>query len=321
MVLERPLKFRPYLKTVIWGGDRICQYKGIPQPQPNIGESWEISQLPGYESIVADGEFKGWDITQLIETFREKLLGKKVYEKYSGKFPLLIKFIDATDNLSVQVHPDDRLASLRHGLRGKTEMWYVIDAKPDAKIFSGLKMAITPLEYEKRVAENNFMETLAVHEAHPGDIFFLPPGRVHAIGAGTFLAEIQESSDITYRIYDYGRKDKDGKPRELHTQLAKEAIDFKVYPDYKSSPADPNVADLEIVSCEHFKTRRIFIDGEKNIDFDNSSFSVFICIEGDFKIIDSIGETSLKRGETILVPACIPSLRFVGKGTLLSTFC
>ncbi len=216
----------PYFKSVIWGGERICKYKGVEQTEEKIGESWEISAVPGHESVVAEGPYKGMRITELIDCFGAELLGSKVMERYDGKFPLLVKLIDANDNLSVQVHPDDELAKKRHDSLGKTEMWYIIDADKGAKIYSGLNREMTPEEYVARVADNTIEETLAVHDSHPGDIFFLPAGRVHAIGAGNLLAEIQESSDITYRIYDYERRDAQGNARELHTELAKDAIEY-----------------------------------------------------------------------------------------------
>ncbi len=314
---RRPLSFVPYLKSVIWGGEKICRYKGIPQTEPNIGESWEISAVPGHESVVAEGPYKGETLTDLIDRFGAQLLGERVVERYGGEFPLLIKLIDANDNLSVQVHPDDDLARERHGCAGKTEMWYIIQSDEDARIYAGLNTSMTPAEYVERVDAGTFAETLAVHESHPGDIFFLPAGRVHAIGAGNLLAEIQQSSDITYRIYDYDRRDAEGRSRELHTAQAKDAIDYTVRDDYKNAPAVG--ADTEIVSCDYFVTRRILLDGEKSLTLDPSAFTVIICLDGTATLRYGGGETPLTAGHTLLIPAALTTLILDGQATLLIT--
>lgn len=314
MIEKAPIKFIPYLKSVIWGGDKICRYKGIAQTEEKIGESWEISAVPGHESVVADGPYNGMKITELIECFGPELLGTSVFERYDGKFPLLIKIIDAQDNLSVQVHPDDTLAMERHDSLGKTEMWYIIDADDGARIYSGLNRELTPEEYVKMVADNTIEDALAVHDSNAGDVFFLPAGRVHAIGAGNLLAEIQESSDITYRIYDYDRRDAHGNPRELHTELAKDAIDYTFHEEYKSAPADSSVADAVIAECGHFKVDRLLLDGEMALSFDDSSFTVLMCLAGEC----AIGEMTLKAGETVLVPAALTEFTLKGKATLLT---
>ncbi|HOV71793.1 MAG TPA: class I mannose-6-phosphate isomerase, partial [Dysgonamonadaceae bacterium] len=227
-----PLKFNPILKPVIWGGSDICKFKHITPLIDGIGESWEISGVKGHISIISNGELAGTSLEELLLKEKSRLVGEKIYEKYGNTFPLLIKFIDARDNLSIQVHPDDELAKKRHNSFGKTEMWYVINASPDAFLYSGFEKGITPDEYVERIKNDTFIETLKKHYVKPGDVFFIPAGRVHAIGAGCFIAEIQQTSDITYRIYDYNRKDADGNPRELHTELAKDAIDYTVYPSY-----------------------------------------------------------------------------------------
>lgn len=304
----------PYFKSVIWGGERICKYKGVEQTEEKIGESWEISAVPGHESVVADGPYKGMKITELIDCFGSELLGKEVMERYDGKFPLLVKLIDANDNLSVQVHPDDELAKERHDSLGKTEMWYIIDADKGAKIYSGLNREMTADEYVDRVENDTIEEVLAVHDSHPGDVFFLPAGRVHAIGAGNLLAEIQESSDITYRIYDYGRRDAQGNTRDLHTELAKDAIDFTYYDDYKSAAPDAQQAEVEIAKCDHFTVNRILLDGEMTLEFDETSFTVFMCLEGEV----SVGGMKVKGGETVLLPAAMTSVVLKGKGVLLA---
>ncbi|MDE7419370.1 MAG: class I mannose-6-phosphate isomerase [Muribaculaceae bacterium] len=314
MITKQGIRFLPYFKSVIWGGERICKYKGVEQTEDKIGESWEISAVAGHESVVAEGPYKGMMITELIDCFGAELLGTKVMERYDGKFPLLVKLIDANDNLSVQVHPDDELAKERHGSLGKTEMWYIIDADKGAKIYSGLNREMTADQYVERLKNNTLEEVLAVHDSHPGDVFFLPAGRVHAIGGGNLLAEIQESSDITYRIYDYGRRDARGNTRELHTELAKDAIDYTYYDDYKSAVPDSEVADTVIARCDHFTVNRILLDGEMELEFDETSFTVFMCLEGEV----SVGGVKVKRGETVLLPAAMTNVRLTGQGVLLA---
>lgn len=318
MIKKEPIRFAPYLKSVIWGGEKICRYKGISQTEPNIGESWEISEVQGHESIVSEGSYKGMLITELIEKFGSELVGKNVMARYGGKFPLLVKLIDAKDNLSVQVHPDDALAMARHGSRGKSEMWYIIEAENNAKIYSGLNRQMTPEEYVKRVLDNTIEETLAIHDSHPGDVYFLPAGRVHSIGAGNLLAEIQESSDITYRIYDYARRDADGNTRELHTDLAKDAIDYTYYKDYRSATPDHAKDDVKIAECDHFTVYRLIIDGKKQFAYDDSSFTVLMCLEGEVKIKYDNGDMTLNRGETVLLPAVMNSFALDGQATLLA---
>ncbi len=314
MIKKEPIRFAPYFKSVIWGGEKICKYKGIEQHESNIGESWEISEVRGHESVVSEGPYKGMLITELIEMFGSELVGKDVMDRYDGKFPLLVKLIDANDNLSVQVHPDDELAMARHGSLGKSEMWYIIEAEKDAKIYSGLNRPLTPEEYVGKVNDDSIEDVLAIHDSHPGDVFFLPAGRVHSIGAGNLLAEIQESSDITYRIYDYGRRDAQGNTRELHTELAKDAIDYTHYDDYKSEPADDSLAEVEIAKCDHFSVNRILLDGKMQLQYDDSSFTVLMCLEGKV----NIGDMMIKKGETVLLPAAMTCVTLVGKGVLLA---
>ena len=318
MIKKEPISFRPYLKSVIWGGEKICKYKGIEQAEAKIGESWEISAVPGHESVVAEGPYKGMKITELIECFGSELLGRDVFDRYDGKFPLLVKLIDANDNLSVQVHPDDELAGKRHDSLGKTEMWYIIDADEGARIYSGLNREMTPEEYVRMVEENSIEDALAVHDSRPGDVFFLPAGRVHAIGGGNLLAEIQESSDITYRIYDYGRRDANGNQRELHTEQAKDAIDYTFHRDYKSAPADPGETNALIAECGHFKVYRLLLDGGMTLSYDDSSFTVLMCLEGECTIECGGDPMAVKAGETVLLPAVLTESVLKGRGTLLA---
>ena len=314
----KPFRFTPILKSLIWGGDKIAPYKGIETTQANIGESWELSGVAGDESVVAEGEYAGYTLPQLIAELKERLVGKSVYERFGTEFPLLVKFIDARADLSIQVHPDDALAQMRHGKHGKTEMWYVVGADRGAHLKAGFSQKITPGEYERRVADNTLTDVLCDYAVQPGDLFFLPAGRVHAICAGSFVAEIQQTSDVTYRIYDYGRLGKDGKPRELHTELAKDAIDYTVLPDYRSHYVPAENSETELVACPYFVTSLYDLDApaEKELSqFD--SFLVVMCLAGRGTLVDDEGsETPVRQGETLLVPASTRSIRFVPEGAM-----
>lgn len=317
MIELAPITFKPYLKSVIWGGNKICSYKGMGHSLRSIGESWEISEVPGHESIVESGPYKEMSLSELIERYPTDLLGPKVIDRYGVKFPLLVKFIDAADNLSVQVHPDDKLAKCRHNSLGKTEMWYIINCDEDAKIYAGLNTPMTPDGYARRVADGTFADTLAVHDSDPGDVFFLPAGRVHAIGAGNLLAEIQESSDVTYRIHDYNRRDANGNCRELHTELAKDAIDFAVYPEYKSPRPSGTDKKRQLVDCEHFSVSQLNLDGEDEIRLCHDSFTILMCVGGAVRLSYPAGDMILTQGHTCLIPAVLPSLSLTGSATLL----
>ena len=306
-----PLKFNPIFKSMIWGGDKLRQYKAIDTDQKNIGESWELSGVPGNESIVSNGELAGRTISELIKEYGPELLGRHVYETYGEKFPLLIKFIDARDDLSIQVHPDDAMAQAVHDQPfGKTEMWYVVSADKDAHLMSGLSAEITPEEYVSRVENNTITDVLCDYKVAAGDVFFLPAGRVHSIGKGCFIAEIQQTSDLTYRIYDFGRLGLDGKPRELHTELAKNAIDYSVSEDYRTVYAPVQNEDTPLVECEYFKTHLLDLTEQISVDVKSKdSFMIVICLEGHGELKDSEGNAvSLKQGETVLVPASIESV-------------
>ena len=296
---------------MIWGGDKLRQYKAIDTDQKNIGESWELSGVPGNESIVSNGELAGRTISELIKEHGPELLGRKVYETYGEKFPLLIKFIDARDDLSIQVHPDDAMAQAVHNQPfGKTEMWYVVSADKDAHLMSGLSAEITPEEYVSRVENNTITDVLCDYKVQSGDVFFLPAGRVHSIGKGCFIAEIQQTSDLTYRIYDFGRLGLDGKPRELHTELAKNAIDYSVSEDYRTAYAPVPNEDTPLVECEYFKTHLLDLTEPHSVDVKSKdSFMTVICLEGQGELKDSEGNViALKQGETVLVPASIESV-------------
>lgn len=300
-----PLKFKPILKQTIWGGDRIIPFKGLKEDLKNVGESWELSGVPNNESVVANGEFAGTSLRELINMFREELVGESVYKRFSTTFPLLIKFIDAREDLSIQVHPNDELAKKRHNSLGKTEMWYVMDAAPGAKLRSGFAKEVTPKEYKESVANSTITDLLKEYEIHKGDVFFLPAGRIHSIGAGAFIAEIQETSDITYRIFDFNRKDANGNTRELHTELAKDAIDYEVLDDYRTEYEPVMNEPVELVACPYFTTSVYDMTEDITCDYTElDSFVVLICMEGACTITDNDGNVvDFKAGETLLLAA------------------
>lgn len=314
----KPLKFTPILKSVIWGGEKIAPYKGIATEQHNIGESWELSGVAGDESVVAAGEYAGMRLPELIARFKGELVGRKVYARHGTEFPLLIKFIDARQDLSIQVHPNDALSKARHDKNGKTEMWYVVGADEGAHLLSGFSQRVTPEQYAASVENNTITELLTDYPVAPGDLFFLPAGRIHAIGAGSFVAEIQQTSDVTYRIYDYGRLGADGKPRELHTELAKEAIDYTVQPDYRTHYEPRKNAETPLVSCPYFTTSLYDLDAPAEKELAAlDSFLIVMCVGGSGLLVDSEGnETSLRQGETVLVPASTQRVRFVPDGSM-----
>lgn len=300
-----PFTFKPILKKVIWGGSDICPFKEISPVENGVGESWELSHVEGNYSIVANGELAGKSLDDLIRRYGAQLMGQEVIDRFGTTFPLLIKFIDARDNLSIQVHPDDELAKARHNSFGKTEMWYVIKATKDASLYSGFSKQIDADEYVKRVQDNTIMDVLQRYNVNEGDVFFLPAGRVHAIGAGCFIAEIQQTSNITYRIYDYNRKDANGNTRELHTELAKDAIDYTLYPDYRTHYKAHTNATIELANCKYFTTNLMDVDATMTRDFkDLDSFVVYICMEGKASLKDDKGnEIFVHQGQTVLMPA------------------
>ena len=314
----RAFKFTPLLKSMIWGGNRIASYKGIAVDRSDIGESWELSGVKGDESVVAEGEYAGMTLPELIGQLKGELVGHAVYERHGTEFPLLVKFIDARQDLSIQVHPNDVLARMRHGKNGKTEMWYVVAADRGAHLKSGFSEQLTPAEYERKVADHTLTDALCDYSVAAGDLFFLPAGRVHAICAGTFVAEIQQTSDVTYRIYDYGRTGADGKPRELHTELAKGAIDYTVLPDYRTKYEQVQDRETELVSCPYFTTSLCDLTAPLTLDYAAlDSFVVVICVEGKGMIADDSGnEMPIHQGETVLLPATVKSLRVVPEGKL-----
>lgn len=315
-------RFRPILKSLLWGGEKIAPYKEIAADLTCIGESWELSGVEGNVSVVAEGPDAGLTLAQLIARDGARLLGKKNSERFGDEFPLLVKFIDARQDLSIQVHPDDKLAWERHRSKGKTEMWYVVAADEGAHLRSGFAKEVTPAQYEASVADDTITGLLADYAVRPGDVFFLPAGRVHSIGAGSFIAEIQQTSDITYRIYDFNRRDAQGNKRELHIEQAKDAIDYTVLPDYRTRYEAAQNRPVELVACPYFTTTLYDLTEPQQIDLTaTDSFVVVICMEGRGTVTDSAGTTlAVHQGETLLVPASTDGLTFTPeKGMKLLT--
>ncbi len=303
-------KFRPILKSMLWGGEKLIPYKGIASDMKQVGESWEISGVKDNESVIAEGPDAGLTLPQLLERDGAKLLGAKNYERFGNEFPLLIKFIDAREDLSIQVHPNDKQAWERHQSKGKTEMWYVVDAEPGSRLRSGFAKKVTPEEYEASIADNTITDLLAEYDIHAGDLFFLPAGRIHSIGAGAFIAEIQQTSNITYRIYDFNRRDANGNTRELHTEQSKAVIDYNVLPDYRTKYENKKDERVGLVSCDYFTTSLLDLTKQYNMDIaELDSFVIAICTSGSGTITDDKGESiEIKQGETILVPATAKKL-------------
>ncbi len=298
------------LKSLLWGGSKITKFKGIESDATDIGESWEISDVEGSESIVANGEYAGKSISEVIKELKGDLMGDKVYASMGNTFPLLIKLIDAQQDLSIQVHPDDKLAKERHNSFGKTEMWYIVSAEAHANIFSGFKKAITPDEYSSLVAENKITDVLASFKPQPRDVFFLPAGRIHSIGAGNFIVEIQQTSNITYRVYDFDRKDSKGNTRELHTELAKNAIDYNLYDDYVSQFAPTPNKEIPLKSCKYFTSTYLEATTKVNMPIkEHDSFRAIIVIAGKAELNWGTDEHyTIAQGETWLIPAGIEKI-------------
>ena len=319
-----PLKFEPVYHEKIWGGNRFKTLLNKDYNSKNCGESWEISGVEGNISVVANGFLKGNDLSELIEIYMGDLVGDKVYEKFGNEFPLLIKFIDAQDDLSIQVHPNDELSKERHNAFGKTEMWYVVDVVEGALINSGFNQPVDKEKYLEYLENGNLIDLLKYDEAKVGDVFFIPAGRVHAIGKGSLVAEIQQTSDVTYRIFDYNRKDDNGNERELHTDLALDAIDFSYLEDYKTNYKAELNRSNEIVKCKYFTTN--LLEFNQSVEKDYSlldSFVIYITLEGDFEIETNDINEKVGKGETILIPANIEFLRLnpnSGKVKLLEVY-
>lgn len=316
------LKFKPLLKQTIWGGNKIIPFKKLGESLDNVGESWEISGVKDNETIVADGPMEGKSLNAVVEEMGAKLVGRDNYKRFGNEFPLLIKFIDARDDLSIQVHPTDEIAVRQGRERGKTEMWYLMDSDPGAKLYSGLKSEITPDQYKDMVENDTICDALAQYEVKADDVFFLPAGRIHAIGTGCFLAEIQQTSDVTWRIYDFKRKDKNGNYRELHTKQAAEAIDYHVEKDYRTEYRPEKNQGVNLVNCPYFNTAVYDLDEPMTLDYSElDSFVILIGLKGEGTITDAEGNTtSLKAGETVLIPAEETEVKVAGSVKFLETY-
>lgn len=318
----KPLKFNALLKSTLWGGDKIIPFKNLDVQQENVGESWEISGVKGNETIVADGPYAGKKLNELVEELKGKLVGEDNYQRFGNEFPLLIKFIDARQDLSIQVHPTDEIAKMQGKERGKTEMWYLMDSDKDATLLCGLKKKITPEEYAQMVENDTIVDAIDRYEVKEGDCFFLPAGRIHAIGTGCFLAEIQQTSDVTYRIYDFKRKDKDGNYRQLHTKEAAECINYNVESNYRTDYTPVKNQGVSLVQCPYFNTAVYDLDEPMTIDYSElDSFVILIGLKGNATITDNEGNTfTLQAGESVLVPATTETLKVDGKIKFLETY-
>jgi len=312
-----PIKFKPILKTKIWGGEKLGTFLNKDTSLTNVGESWEISDVEDDTSIVANGHLKGKSLKELLETYTTKLLGKKNYKTFGNTFPLLIKFIDAKDDLSIQLHPNDELAAKRHNSFGKTEMWYVMQADKDANLIVGFNQDMTPEKYLKHLKDKTLTEILNFDKVKTGDTYFIEVGRVHAIGAGVLLAEIQQTSDITYRVYDWDRVDDEGNSRELHNDLAIDAFDFDMKDDFRIQyKSDENISN-EMVVCPYFTTNFIHVTDSILKLNTKDSFFIYMCVEGDALIITETTTEFIKQGETILIPAAIETYKITSKNAKL----
>lgn len=318
----KPLKFNALLKQTLWGGDKIIPFKNLNDKLENVGESWEISGVKGNETFVTEGEFAGKSLNDVVVALKANLVGKANYERFGNEFPLLIKFIDARQDLSIQVHPTDEIARKQGKERGKTEMWYIMNSDSNAKLYSGLKKEITPEQYKEMVENDTICDALAQYNVKEGDCFFLPAGRIHAIGTGCLLAEIQQTSDVTYRIYDFKRKDKDGNYRQLHTKEAAECIDYHVENDYRTEYVPAKNQGVALVSCPYFSTAVYDLDEPMTLDYSElDSFVILIGMKGTGTITDNEGNTfTLNAGETILVPASTQTLKIEGTIKFLETY-
>jgi mannose-6-phosphate isomerase len=320
-----PLKFEPIFRDKIWGGEKI---KSVLKKDfgdlPNCGELWALSGFPGSESVVSNGFLAGNDLNELVEVYMDELVGERIHEIYGNVFPLLIKILDANDWLSIQVHPDDNLARQRDLDGGKTEMWYVLQTEENAKLISGFNQKINQHVYLEKLKDKELTDILNFEEVKAGDVYYMPAGRVHALGPGILLAEIQQTSDTTYRIFDWDRVDDNGKGRDLHLQDAMAAIDFDVPESYKSSYVKKKNETVSLVKSEHFVTNLIEMDTQVEKDFSEvDSFVIYLCAEGAFELYDGKNDKLIiEAGETVLIPANATQIRLtpLNKAKLLEVY-
>ena len=314
-----PFVFKPILKHRIWGGGKLATVLGKEIRDNRTGESWELSGVEGDVSIIANGTMEELSLNELLEQFPQQVLGSDVYNRFGKQFPLLFKFIDAREDLSIQVHPDDKLAKERHNSFGKTEMWYIMDADPGASIIVGFKKNTNSEDYLENLENNTLPQILDRRPVSAGDVFFLETGTVHAIGAGILLAEIQQTSDITYRIYDWDRKDESGKGRQLHVDEALEAMNYEVSTAARTYSKDPNTAN-PVVDCPFFTTNFIPLDGRYEPHCPRGSFAVYMCVEGSFSIRANEVDYIFTQGDTVLVPAMLNREPLSGNAKLLQIY-
>ena len=313
-------KFNSILKPVLWGGSKLVAFKRLPACDVPIGESWELSAMPGRESVVADGDEVGMTLSELVRRHGADLVGEEVYQRYGDQFPLLIKFIDARRDLSIQVHPDDARARRRHGCEGKNEMWYILQADEGSIIRTGFNDMVTIEEFDRRVDEGTILDVINATPSQAGDVFFIPAGQIHTIGAGNLLVEIQQSSDVTYRVWDYNRRDADGNLRELHTDEAREALDFTPRNgrvDYESGLC-PGITPL--LHCPEFEVCRVAFNDGFTLELPQPhSFVAMVCIAGETTLhVEGMPAVTLRQGETALVPAMADGIEMTGAASLLT---
>lgn len=314
-------KFNSILKPVLWGGDKIVTFRHLLSTGEPIGESWELSAYPGRESVVSDGEDRGMTLPELVKKYGADLVGQDVYRRYGNNFPLLIKVIDAHRDLSIQVHPDDEMAMRRHGCQGKNEMWYILDADEDAVIRAGFNRTITPEEYDRRLAEGTLLDVVNEVPSRQGDVFYIPSRQIHAIGGGNLLVEIQQSSDITYRVWDYNRRDANGNLRQLHVQEAREALDFTAHDLLVHKTPFIAEGEKRLVKCRDFEVNRIdFVDGYTLELPQPHSFVAIFCVNAATTLhVEGMPPETVNQCEVVLLPAVVDKVEMTGSATLLIT--
>lgn len=305
-----PLRFHPIYKPLIWGGEKLRECYGKTDAPEKTGESWEISQVKDNISLVSNGFLENKSLEEVIQIYKGELLGQRVFERFGSRFPLLTKFIHSNDDLSIQVHPGDEYAAEHHDENGKTEMWYILDSERDAKLIVGFNREIDRDIMFEKLNDGSLKDVLHFENVSEGDVIFLPEGRIHALGPGIVLAEIQQTSDMTYRIYDWDRVGVDGKPRELHIEHALNVLDYKAHGSYKTSYKHQKNASVNLVECQYFSTQLIHIDKKLDMDYTQlDSFVIYMCLDGDLDIsYDSGNRIQLVKGDSILIPAAIKLL-------------
>ena len=314
-----PLQFEPILKERIWGGTKLKTELNKPITSNITGESWEISTVENDVSVVTNGSLKGKSLNELINEFPEAVLGTKVYAQFGKQFPLLFKYLDAREDLSIQLHPNDELAKKRHNSFGKTEMWYVMQADTDARLIVGFKEKSSPEEYIQNLNNKTLLNILDTKKVQQGDVFMLNTGTIHAIGAGIVIAEIQQTSDITYRVYDFDRVDANGNQRELHIDLALEALNYEKIEAQRFYSKTENTSN-EIVNCQYFTTNIIPLDGNIKTDKNQTSFTVYMCVDGEFQLTVGDENFNYKKGDTVLIPAALTDFQLSGKASILEIY-